>query len=264
MAMHPINRQTVADTGVGFGVGAFSGVLGVGGGILLVPYLVLARAFPQKRAQATSLVMVTCAALFGALTYAWAGDVAWLPSMLLIAGGLAGSLLGSHLVLRTASHVLQAAFGLLMIVVAGYLLLDTSATTSTAVADISTAAVVGYLLSGVVMGVLSALFGIGGGIVLIPILVGLFGYSQQLAAGTSLAVMTGVALIGAIRLSHAKLTDWRSGLIFGFASIPGALIGASIALLLPGAVLRTAFALVMAVLGIRMLVEARRSSPKSD
>jgi uncharacterized membrane protein YfcA len=264
MAMRPINRRTVADTGVGFGVGAFSGVLGVGGGILLVPYLVLSRAFPQKRAQATSLVMVACAALFGALTYAWAGDVAWLPSMLLLAGGLAGSLLGSHLVLRTASHVLQAAFGLLMIVVAGYLLLGTSATTSTTVAEISTGTVVGYLLSGVVMGVLSALFGIGGGIVLIPILVGVFGYSQQLAAGTSLAVMTGVALVGAIRLSHAQLTDWRMGLTFGIASIPGALIGAVLALAISGEILRIGFAIVMAALGLRMSLQAIRSARGAD
>lgn len=263
MAMRPINTRVVANTGVGFGVGAFSGLLGVGGGILLVPFLVLARAFPQKRAQATSLVMVACAALFGALTYAWDGAVAWLPSMLILAGGLAGSLLGSHLVLRTASHVLQAGFGLLMIVVAGYLFIGAPASTNAVVADITVVSVLGYLLSGVVMGVLSALFGIGGGIVLIPILVGVFGYSQQLAAGTSLAVMTGVALIGAIRLSQAKLTDWRSGLTFGLASIPGALIGASIALLLPGAVLRIAFALVMAILGIRMLIEARRSSRQS-
>lgn len=264
MAMLPINTRVVADTGVGFGVGAFSGLLGVGGGILLVPFLVLARAFPQKRAQATSLVMVACAALFGALTYAWDGAVEWLPSMLILAGGLAGSLLGSHLVLRTASHVLQAGFGLLMIVVAGYLLIGASATTSTEVAEITTAVVLGYVLSGVVMGVLSALFGIGGGIVLIPILIGFFGFSQQSAAGTSLAVMMGVALIGALRLSRAKLTDWRSGLTFGIASIPGALLGASVALVLPSVLLRIAFALVMAILGIRMLLEARRTSRQFD
>lgn len=264
MAMRPISKRTVADTGVGFGVGAFSGVLGVGGGILLVPYLVLVRAFPQKRAQATSLVMVTCAALFGALTYAWEGRASWMAAVLLLAGGIAGSLIGSHLVLRTASHVLQASFGVLVIAVAGYLLIWPSATGPEVVPTITIPVAIGYLFSGVVMGVLSALFGIGGGIVLIPILVGFFGYSQQLAAGTSLAVMTGVALIGALRLSRAKLTDWRSGLTFGIASIPGALLGASVALLLPGAVLRTAFALVLAVLGIRMLYEARRSPGQSE
>ena len=61
------------DLAVGTGVGVFSGAFGVGGGILLVPYLVLVRGLGQKVAQATSLVMITLAAAAGATRYALDG-----------------------------------------------------------------------------------------------------------------------------------------------------------------------------------------------
>lgn len=258
-----MRKPALSDLGVGFGVGAFSGLLGVGGGILLVPFLVLVRSFNQKRAQATSLVMVACAALFGALTYALDGQVMWLPALLLLAGGFLGSLVGSHLVVRSPNHVLQGAFAVLMVVVAVYLLIGAPDASDADVVEISIAVAAGYAMAGLVMGILSALFGIGGGIVLIPILVGLFGYSQQLAAGTSLAVMCVVALVGAVRLTSPGLTDWRSGLTFGIASIPGALVGAAIALALPGNYLRGIFAVVMAGLGVRMLMQSVRTARDS-
>lgn len=258
-----MRKPALSDLGVGFGVGAFSGLLGVGGGILLVPFLVLVRSFDQKRAQATSLVMVACAAFFGALTYALDGEVSWLPALLLLAGGFLGSLAGSHLVVRSANHVLQGAFAVLMIAVAIYLFLGAPDASDADVIQISVAVAVGYALAGLLMGILSALFGIGGGIVLIPILVGIFGYPQQLAAGTSLAVMCVVALVGAVRLTRPGFTNWRTGLTFGIASIPGALVGAAIALTLPGDYLRGIFSLVMAGLGVRMFMQSVRTARDS-
>ena len=103
------------------------------------------------------------------------------------------------------------------------------------------------------MGVLSALSGIGGGIILIPIVVTLFGFSQQLAAGTSLAVMPPIALLGAWRQSRTGATDWLMGVRFGLSSIPGAVLGAAVAVAVSGVLVKTVFALVLVVVGIQML-----------
>jgi uncharacterized membrane protein YfcA len=113
--------------------------------------------------------------------------------------------------------------------------------------------VLGYIASGVAMGLLSALFGIGGGIIVIPILVTFFGFSQQLAAGTSLVVMAPIAIFGAWRQSVTGATDWQVGLRFGLASIPGGVVGALIAVAVSGSVVRSAFALVILVVGFQML-----------
>lgn len=248
----------VRDLLIGFGVGAFSGAFGVGGGIILVPVLVVLLHMQQKRAQATSLVMVAFAAAAGFLTYAIAGYVAWMPAGIILIGGLIGSLLGSSVVRRTSDSRLQIGFGILLLVVAVRLLWPTESLEVTELPAVTVPIALAYVASGIAMGVLSALFGIGGGIILIPIAVTFFGFSQQLAAGTSLAVMAPIALLGAWTQSRAGATDWSTGLRFGIASIPGGIAGAAVAVSVSGSAIRTAFAIVMIVVALRMLREGWR------
>lgn len=249
---------------VGGGIGTFSGLMGVGGGIMLVPYLVLRRGFDQKRAQATSLVMVAIASFGGSATYALNSSVAWVPALIITLGGLLGAWIGAHTVQRTANHRLQLISGIALLVVALRLAMTASssdqAAGTTSLPTLTVLVVIGYLLSGVAMGFLSALLGIGGGIVLIPFLVTVFGYEQQLANGTALAVMVPISLIGAYRLTRAGLTDWNLGLRLGAGAVLGGILGSLIALALSGQAVRYAFSVVMLVIGMRMIFEATRKT----
>ena len=240
--------------GAGLCAGILSGLLGVGGGIVLVPFLVLALAWQQKPAQATALVLVAMAALAGVIGYAVAGDVAWLPALFILAGGLAGAWLGAILVQRIHAHWLQVAFGLVLIAAAVRLAWPTAPPVEIASApDLTPTLAAVFVLSGLVMGTLSALFGIGGGIALIPILVALLGFDQKLAAGTSLAVMVPIALLGALRLSRPGLTQWSVGVRIGLGGIVGGVLGAQLALRLPTDVLAVAFAVLLVIVAARMM-----------
>lgn len=260
--MAPPKNTVVADVAVGGGVGVFSGAFGVGGGLMLVPFLVLARKVPQKVAQATSLVMVAMAAAAGALRYSLEQSVAWVPALVVVVGGLVGAWLGAHIVQRSRNATLQSLFGIL-VVVAGVRMLwphGEVAASATQLPALSPSVVAGYAAAGLGMGLLSALFGIGGGILLVPVLVAVFGFSQQLAAGTSLAVMVPISLVGAFRLSRAGLTNWSQGARFGLGAIVGAVVGASIALAISGSALRIGFAILMLIVGGRMSWGALRSA----
>jgi uncharacterized protein len=250
----PSTRTTAADLGIGTGVGAFSGAFGVGGGIILVPFLVLVRHVPQKTAAATSLVLVAMAAAAGAVRYALNGDVAWLPAAVILVGGLAGAWVGAHVMQRSPSAVLQLAFAAVLMVAGVRLLWPTADTVdgTASLPDLTLGLAVGYVAAGLGMGLLSALFGIGGGILLIPILVTLFGYGQHLASGTSLAVMVPIALLGAIRLTRPGLTQWGDGVRLGIGAVVGALVGASVALAISGSVLQIAFGILMLVVAVQM------------
>jgi uncharacterized membrane protein YfcA len=252
-------KLLLRDAAVGVGVGAFSGLLGVGGGILLVPFLVLAMAWGQKRAQATALVMVAMAGASGAVTYAIGDSVAWIPALIIMVGGLIGSLIGAVIVQRTADARLQILFGALLILVALRLLWPAGIAETDALPALTAPTVIGYLASGLGMGILSALFGIGGGILLIPLLITFFGFSQQLAAGTSLAVIVPISLLGALRLTKPGLTDWRIGFRFGLGAVIGAVIGASAALVIPGIALRIGFAVVLLLVALRMVLIGLRA-----
>lgn len=241
--------------GIGAGAGTVSGALGVGGGVILVPYLVLVRHVEQKRAQATSLVMVAMAAAAGCVPYARDGSVAWSAAVCILMGGLVGAWLGAHIVQRVHGHWLQIAFGIVLVLAAARLVWpgSSSAEEFTSPPDLQGRLAVAYVISGLGMGLLSAMFGIGGGILLVPILVTLLNFGQHLASGTSLAVMAPTALFGALRLTRPGLTDWRVGSRIGVGGIVGAVIGASVALYLPAEVLRWVFAGLMVVTAFRMI-----------
>ncbi len=260
--MRQTKAQVAGDVAVGGGVGVFSGAFGVGGGLMLVPYLVLVRHLPQKTAQATSLVMVAMAALAGAARYTLGDSVAWLPALVITVGGLVGAYAGAHIVQRSRNAVLQALFGAL-VVIAGVRMLWPQAPTSASAAnlpELTVTTMAAYVAAGLGMGLLSALFGIGGGILLVPVLVAAFGFSQQLAAGTSLAVMVPISIVGAIRLTKPGLTDWPQGFQFGLGAIVGAVVGASIALAVSGSALRIGFAVLMFIVGGRMAWTAMRAA----
>lgn len=247
------------DIGVGAGAGVVSGVFGVGGGIVLVPYLVLVRGWEQKRAQATSLVMVAMAATAGLVQYAIAGDVAWGAAAAVLVGGLAGAVIGSAIVARLQAWVLQIAFAALLVVAAARMVTAPVPDASGSLPGLDVAMVLAYAASGVAMGILSALFGIGGGILLVPLLVTAFGYDIRLAAGTSLAVMGLIALVGALRQSRQGSTDWGAGALLGAGGAVGGLVGAALAQRLPLTVLTWLFAGLLCLTAVRLALAGWRS-----
>ena len=247
------------DLAIGLLAGVLSGLFGVGGGIVVVPIMVLALHMAQKRAQATSLVMIAMAAAAGSTTYALEGSVAWLPALAIVAGGLTGTLVGTVWIHRVADRGLQIAFAIVLFLAAIKLALPEGDTGSTSLPAMTIWVALGYVACGLAMGLLSSMMGVGGGIVLIPLLVTFFGFSQHDAAGTSLLVMIPIAIVGSIRLSRAGLTDWGMGLKLGAGAVIGAIAGAAVALALPQDVLQTAFAVLLALVAVQMLVTAWRS-----
>lgn len=266
MTQPPPAGSLPRDLGLGAAAGTVSGLLGVGGGVLLVPILVLAFRWQQKTAQATALVLVTMAALAGMATYALASAVAWGPAGIIFCGAVAGALVGSVAVQRVHAHWLQMAFGLVLIAAAVRLIWPTGVPQESLqmLPTLSASLVLAYLASGLAMGFLSAMFGIGGGILLVPILVTLFDYDQRLAAGTSLAVMVPTALIGALRLTRPGYTSWSRGVRLGVGGVVGGLVGARLGLWLPVDVLSWAFAALLVIAAFQMFRSGVRAARAAD
>ena len=100
------------------------------------------------------------------------------------------------------------------------------------------------LLLGGVAGVLAGLFGVGGGILFVPVLIGL-GLGQHDATGTSLLAVLPTALVGTWRQAGYGNVRWRPALIIGVASVGAALGGVFAAEALPAHVLRKLFAVLI-------------------
>jgi uncharacterized protein len=104
--------------GIGVVAGLLSGLLGIGGGVIMVPAFIELLALPLKSAIATSLV---CVGIFGVpatITHAFLGDVDWRLAILLTAGVVPGARIGASLTIRTAERRLRLAVGVFLALIA--------------------------------------------------------------------------------------------------------------------------------------------------
>lgn len=107
------------------------------------------------------------------------------------------------------------------------------------------------VLIGLFAGVLGGVFGIGGGIVIIPALVAFLGFAQHKAQGTSLvALLLPVGLLGVMNYYRAGNADVKTGLLIGLGFFAGAFAGSKLALGFSDLVMRRSFAAFLVLLGI--------------
>ncbi len=115
-----------------------------------------------------------------------------------------------------------------------------------------------FLLIGLGAGLLSGMFGIGGGIVIVPALVFFAGMVQKTATGTSLAaLLLPVGALGAWQYHKAGSLDARAALLLAPGLLFGALIGARVALQFPSRELQRAFAVFLVLVAGRLWIAAR-------
>lgn len=258
----PFPRQRAIPVLGGLAAGFVAGLFGIGGGVLLVPLLVLGLGRSQHVAHATSLVGIVLPAGVAAARFAVDGAVAWWPAAAITVGALVGVQAGAWFAHRIPERSLRIAFTVLLVVTAIRLLLGAAPSGEEAAAPaFSVGSAVAHVGVGLTSGTASALLGIGGGTVIVPALVILLGYGQHLAEGTSLAVIVPTSLVGAWAHARRGYTDWSAGWRLSAGGVIGGLVGAQVALMLPGEVLARAFGVLLVVVAALFI---RRSTPDDE
>jgi uncharacterized protein len=120
------------------------------------------------------------------------------------------------------------------------------------------------ILLGLTAGVLSALFGVGGGLIFVPTLI-LLGDSAHVAVATSLVAMVPVIIMGAWRQTRYGAVRWREAIVIGLTSVPTAKLGELAANALSNVVLRRAFAVLLFGVAVQLTVRTlrKRGDPES-
>jgi uncharacterized membrane protein YfcA len=115
---------------------------------------------------------------------------------------------------------------------------------------------------GVLAGVISGLFGVGGGVIFVPALTLILGRHQLQAEATSLAAIVPVALAGSWRQHRAGLVRWRTAAIIGVTSVVGVLGGAELATSLSDRALERSFGVFLVVVAGQLALKAWRAPPE--
>jgi uncharacterized membrane protein YfcA len=111
---------------------------------------------------------------------------------------------------------------------------------------------------GVVVGVTSGLLGVGGGTLVVPFLTLAVGLSQHEAEATSLVVILPTAVAGSLVLRRRGVGDLGLALRFGVFGAAGSVLGALLALALPGSTLRIVFAVFVGLVGVKLAYDGLR------
>lgn len=243
---------------IGLVAGFLSGMFGVGGGILVVPALIYLVLHESKLASGTSLLAILPVSVVGVISYAIGGHVdVWL-ALILAAGSILGAPLGVRLLARISRTALTLAFiAFLLIVIVSLFLVIPSRDSVVAIDWLSG---LGLFVLGFVTGILSGLLGIGGGVVIVPMLVLLFGASDLVAKGSSLLMMIATSLSGTISNIRRRNVDVPAAVTVGAAACLTTTLGSWAAQAVSPLTANIAFAVFLALIATRMLVDVVRSS----
>jgi uncharacterized membrane protein YfcA len=263
----------------GFVIGTLGTLIGAGGGFILVPVLIFA--FPNlspEQITAVSLAAVFFNALSGSIAYARAGRIDYKAGLQFFLFTVPGSILGVYITKLISAKVFTLVFGLLLIVLSALLFFRKKQPAATgtppAVPGKTRGHVtdktgeeytwyynkqLGWLISFVV-GFISPILGIGGGIIHVPAMVNWLGFPVHIATATSHFILAAMSLVSIV--VHIAEGNYQNAqiirLVFGIGAgvVGGAQLGAYLSHKVKATVIVRALAVALGTVGIRLLLQA--------
>ncbi len=249
-------------------VGSACGLLGVGGAFIMVPVQLWAltsmgidATIATRVAFGTGLAVVLPTSLSGCYGHSCRGVVLWKPGIIMGLSGLAGAFIGGTIAAHAPADLLKTIFGVVVLAGGIRMLLVGKLRPGTK----PKSGTLHYVLWGFPVGIVSGLSGIGGGVLMVPILVVAMGFSMLQAVGTS-SVAIALNSVGGISsyaingMGVAGRPEYSIGyidlpqfILLAGTSVPAAQLGVRFAHFIPGKQLRYIFIALMFYIGLRMI-----------
>lgn len=259
--------QIIALLATGVAVGFASGLLGVGGCFIMVPvqFWVLKTigvdpTLAIRIAFGTNLLVVLPTAISGARTHNKKGAVIWKAAISFGISGLIGAFAGGFIASLLPGKILTTGFGIVVILGAIRMLTAKPPQITDEPSDNTLA----FIFWGIPLGVVSGIVGIGGGVIMIPIMLYALKFKMHQAVGTSTALMIFTAIGGIFSYIingwgvpglppySTGYVNWLQWILLAGCSVPMAMVGAKTAHLLPAKQLKYIFIAVMLYIGLKM------------
>ena len=244
-------------------IGFVGGLMGIGGGLIAIPALGLLLDMPQQMAQGTSLILVLPTILMAVRKYNQTSRIDWAVAFAGATAAVLFTWVGARLALNIDSGLLRRSFAIFLCFVGVFYLWQTynlrAAKVLAGVAGTPKVAprltrVSGAVL-GAVGGTLGGFFGVGGAILLVPIITTVFKYSQTNAQALALTMIIPGSTIALITYSWAGQADWKVGVPLALGSLLFVPMGVRLAYRLPERRLRACFAALIFCTVVLLLVE---------
>ena len=243
----------------GFVIGICAGLLGIGGGMLMIPVLRLIFGLDAYMATATSLFTIIPTSLSGAVSHLRNGTCYPQLGIALGLGGAITSAAGVYLASLSPTPAIMGAAALVIIYSAYSMLRKAIGRSATSDGSDGEIAITGKVLAegfaiGLLTGLCAGYVGVGGGFIMVPLMTTWLGVPLKKASGTSIiaiVILSIPGVIGQIALNHI---DYLAGIMLAVGSIPGAIIGAKLVKSINERHLRFLFAGFLLVAGLLLVL----------
>ncbi|MFH1422783.1 MAG: sulfite exporter TauE/SafE family protein [Planctomycetota bacterium] len=245
---------------VGFFIGAFGTLLGIGGGIIAVSLLLLVYSLDSKIAVGTSLVMVFFNALSGTIAYIRQKRVIFKIAVPFSIATIPGAIGGIYLTSYVNTETFSILFGILLALSALSLIFGKDPRKNTDVQPTNQQSCypvnmkIGIIIS-FFAGLIASFFGIGGGMIHVPCMILLLGIPVHVSTATSNFILTVTGLSGATTAVLNGYANINYALLLGAGAFAGAQVGANISLRIKGSVIIKLLALAMMLLAVKFIIK---------
>lgn len=242
---------------LGFSVGTFGTLIGIGGGVILVPIFLMVMHYTPQQTIGTSLAVVFLNALSGTIAYIKQNKVYYDAGIRFSLATLPGALIGSYLATYFTGKTFGMTFGIILVVLGLLTYFKSSGKKREEQAfnkdEFQYNRALGVLLS-LIVGFLSSILGIGGGIIHVPILVYLLAFPTHIATATShfvLAISSFFGVASHLFLGNVLLVP---ALSIGLGAVLGAQFGARLSMKVQSRPILIMLSISLALLGLRLVL----------
>lgn len=247
----------------GFFIGILASMTGVGGGVFIVPILTFFYDFRVNSATGTSLTAIIFTAIASTINYSRQKRIYYRTGIALAATAAPGAYLGALVAKITQEQLLGLIFGIFLVIVASRLIIslvlrrkqDRDQPFKTDSELVGSRIIIAGVSLGFFGGIASGLLGIGGGVLIVPIMTFALGMPMHLATATSMFTMIFTAISGVTEYYQAGLVNLPVALLFGAGTVIGAQVGAHTSKRLSNRNLTILFATMLMVVGTNMILK---------
>lgn len=252
---------------IGVFAGVLAGMFGIGGGVVIVPALILFAGFSITQANGTSLAaLLLPVAIFAVISYYRAGYINIRISLLIACGLFLGVYFGSEIALTIPTNFLKLFYSIFLLYVSYSFfnpkefwkkhILRQNIISESPPKEISDSKypIYIYLIIGIFAGILSGMFGIGGGLIIVPVLMSLLKFDTKKAIGTSLgALLLPVGLPGVLVYYNAGDLNLGYAIPVAIGLLIGAIFGAKITISLPSIIVKRVYSLFLIIMSLSFI-----------
>jgi uncharacterized protein len=239
---------------LGLGAGTVGSIIGIGGGIIITPALTL-MGFAPAQIASTSLIAVTSTSASSTIAYSRQRKIDYRTGLKMVIFSIPGSIIGAFISTDISLEFFKLSFAILLMLTGTYILFKNSILKNSNKKPKTSLSVFICYTGTFIAGIISSLFGVGGGIIFVPIMVLIFQMTMAKAAPTSQLILFITSLVGTFTYILLSKPDYLNALFLAGGAFIGGQIGATLSNYLKEKVLQKLLSIFLIAVAIKLILD---------